>query len=320
MDDIEKQLLALEPEEQTPDEQDELSIFKNAFRNKKEKKRKKNKLFSEIDDALENDDEDLDQMMVDVLHFKPSKKKNRADGELFDVKDKDGKKIKSIEAKFKPELANLQKLLRDNENTIKMIKTVLEPLLTSKARGSSKLLADLIMTMNSANGNRLSTIKEISSVKKSIYDLKIKMEKDSKDEVDGMPMDQFGSRFFDELFRKGRNNVIEAANQSMPEYNVDQTSTLSVDDIVDSHLSEGGEYRSDEANKLISYEYLKPEIYIQKSFNTGDLSVVAIGSNGVQIDDYPVPTLEDLGKLTFNNETHTCTDITGRTFKVIEVD
>ena len=93
MDDIEKQLLALEPEEQTPDEQDELSIFKNAFRNKKEKKRKKNKLFSEIDDALENDDEDLDQMMVDVLHFKPSKKKNRADGELFDVKDKDGKKI-----------------------------------------------------------------------------------------------------------------------------------------------------------------------------------------------------------------------------------
>lgn len=321
MDDIEKQLLALEPEEQTPDDQDELSLFKSAFQNKKEKKRKKkNKLFSEIDNVLENDDEDLDQMMVDVLHFKPSKKKNRADGDLFDVKDKEGKKIKSIEAKFKPELANLQKLLRDNENTIKMIKTVLEPLLTSKARGSSKLLADLIMTMNSANSNRLSTIKEISGVKKAIYDLKIKMEKDDKENVDGMPMDQFGSRFFDELFKKGRNNVIDAANQSMNEYNIDQNSDLSVDDIVNNQLNEGDEYRSEDANKMIAYEHLKPEIYIQKSFNTGELSVVAIGSNGVQIDDYPVPSLEDLGKLTFNNETHTCSDITGRTFKVIEVD
>jgi len=106
----------------------------------------------------------------------------------------------------------------------------------------------------------------------------------------------------------------------MNEYNIDQNSDLSVDDIVNNQLNEGDEYRSEDANKMIAYEHLKPEIYIQKSFNTGELSVVAIGSNGVQIDDYPVPSLEDLGKLTFNNETHTCSDITGRTFKVIEVD
>jgi len=323
MDDLEKDLLDLEPEEQQPNPDDELGIFKSAFNRKKEAKRKKkDKLFSDIDDILENADA-LDQMMIDVMNFKPSKKKNRADGDLFDTKDKNGKKMKSIEAKFKPELANLQKVLRDNEQTAKMIQEVLRPLLTSKARGSSKLLADLLMTLNSANNNRLSTIKEISSVKKSIFDLKLKMEKDKKNKEEGMPMDQFGSQFFDELFRKGRKSIIDGANAAQPEYEiVDDDDELSFDEIAERRLAteDTSDFRSDDAMTNMSFEARKPELCIQKSFTTGELSVVAMDSNGVVIDGYRTPTIEQLGKLTFNNDTHTCTDVTGRSFKVIEIN
>ena len=325
MDDLEKDLMDLAPEEQRPDPDDELGIFRSAFNQKKEakKRKKKDKLFSDIDNILENSDE-LDQMMIDVMNFKPSKKKHRADGDLFDTKDKGSKKLKSIEAKFKPELANLQKILRDNEGTVKMIQDVLKPLLSSKARGSSKLLADLLMTLNSANNNRLSTIKEISSVKKGIFDLKLKMEKDKKAQEEGLPMDQFGSQIIDELFRRGRKNVLDEVNNIQPEYNVidDDDDELSFDEIAERRLAteDTSNFRSDDAMVNMSFEARKPELCVQKSFTTGELSVVAIDSNGVVIDGYRTPTIEQLGKLTFNNDTHTCTDVTGRTFKVIEIN
>ena len=180
------------------------------------------------------------------------------------------------------------------------------------------------MTLNSANNNRLSTIKEISSVKKGIFDLKLKMEKDKQAQEEGLPMDQFGSQIIDELFRRGRKNVLDEVNNIQPEYNVidDDDDELSFDEIAERRLAteDTSNFRSDDAMVNMSFEARKPELCVQKSFTTGELSVVAIDSNGVVIDGYRTPTIAQLGKLTFNNDTHTCTDVTGRTFKVIEIN
>ena len=327
MSELEDDLLALQSYEIEPDDSGgDLNIFKRIDSDRKNKKRKKNKLFKEIDGILDepySGDEDMEF----AASLKSKKKdKVKADGDLFDT-DKNGvKKFKNVEAKFKPEIANLQRILKDNEDTAKAIKEVLKPLITSKSRGSSKLLADLLAALNSANNNRLSVIKEMSSVKKAIYDLKLKIERESKDDGDlGMPADQFGSKMFEELFRMGRGNVIDNANkynQNVDDFVTPTTdeSSESYDDIINSRLStEVNEYRSEDGTKMIEYESRQPEMCIEKSFSTGDVRAVAIDNSGVMIDDYPVPTVEQLGKLTFNNETHTCTDITGRVYKVIEV-
>ncbi len=320
MADLENDLLLLQPDDIEPEAGDDLGLFKRA--ESKKKKKRKLKLFKDIDSILDGDsssgDDDMD--FVSKLKLK-NKDKAKADGDLFDTDGKGVKKFKNVESKFKPELANLQKLLKDNEETSKVIRSVLTPLLTSKARGSSKLVSDLLMALNSANNNRLAVVKELSSVKKAIYDLKIKLDKD-KDDTLGMPADQFGSQLFDELFKQGRRNVIDAANQYNPSFNeyVTTTANQNFEDIVDQRLStESNEYRSEDGNKMIQYENRHPELCIQKSFSTGDISVVAIDSNGVVIDDYPVPTVEELGRLSFNNDSGTCNDITGRTYKVIEV-
>lgn len=308
---IEDELSKLQPEEQQ-DEKNDVSLFKSV-----KKKKKKSKLFNEINSILEDDGrfEDL------VKEFKTSgkKKKNSYDDDLFDTKGKDGKKSKNLENKFKAELNNLQKVLKDNEDLCKNIKDILGPTINSKARGSSKMLLDLIISLNSSLSNRLATIKEIGNLKKSIIELKIKLDKDNP-ETEGIPADQFGSRMFAELFKQGRANVIDNVNgyeQDLDSY-VNSMGNDNFEDIRNNRLdNEKNTYRSDDANKMIGYEYRQPEICVQKAFD-GTVSVVAIDNNGVVIDDYPVPTVDQLGKLSFNTDTGTCTDITGRTFRVIE--
>jgi hypothetical protein len=49
------------------------------------------------------------------------------------------------------------------------------PFISSKARGSSKLISDMFAALNSANNNRLSTLKEISNLKKTAVEIKLKM-------------------------------------------------------------------------------------------------------------------------------------------------
>ena len=324
MSDLESDLLSLQAMDDEPEAGDDLGLFKRA--QSKHKKRRKNKLFKEIDGMLDDYSYSGDDDMAFVTDLKLKKKdKHKADGDLFDADDKasGAKKFKNVEAKFKPELANLQRILKDNEETSKTIRDVLKPLLTSKARGSSKLLADLLIALNSANNNRLAVVKELSSVKKAIYDLKIKLQRDDHDDA-GMPADQFGAKVFDELFKYGRANVVSEANRyntSMDDFIApDADGGPSYDDILNSRLAEeSNEYRSEDGNKMIEYEPRKPKICIEKSFSTGETRAVAIDSEGVTIDDYPVPTNEQLGKLTFNNESGTCTDFSGRVYKVIEV-
>ena len=325
MSDLEQDLLALQADDIDDIEPgDDLALFKRA--EFKKKKRKKNKVFKEIDTYLD-DGFSGDDDMAFITDLKIKKKdKVKADGDLFDTAGDAKKKFKNVEAKFKPEIAHLQKLLKDNEDASQTIRSVLKPLLTSKARGSSKLLADLLLALNSSNNNRLAVVKEMTSVKKAIYDLKIKLERDNKDEDLGLPSDQFGAKMFDELYKMGRSKVLAQANQ----YNTDMSAFVSpdnsappvdnYDDFIDERLStENNSYRSPDGNKMIEYENRHPETCIQKSFSTGDLTVVAIDDTGVVLDDDPVPDIDSLGKLTFNNDSGTCSDSAGRVYKVIEV-
>ena len=159
-------------------------------------------------------------------------------------------------------------------------------------------------------------------MKKAIYDLKIKLQRDDKDDL-GMPADQFGAKMLDELFKAGRSNVVDTANQynqELTQYVNNPQGDMNYEDFISNRLAnETNSYRSEDGTKMIAYESRHPEICIQKSFSTGEFHAVAVDDAGVVIDDYPVPTNEQLGKVVFNNDSGTCTDISGRVYKVIEV-
>lgn len=315
MANIEEELSKLHPVEESVENSDAA-----VFGNMKKKRKRKDKLFSEVSSILDEEDTGDDDMLA-AFHFKARKKKRLDDDEdLFDTRGKDSKKTKNLEAKFRAELGSLQKLLKDNEATAKTIQAILEPILTSKARGSSKMLSDLIMALNSSNNNRLATLREISSLKKSIIDLKIKISKDDKNDGEGVSQEQFGSMLFDQLFKHGRANVINTANSYNPDMEdfVNANNGRSFDDICNDRLNNEAALRSESSTKMIEYEKLQPEIVILKSF-TGETQAIALDNEGNKIEDYPVPTEDQLGKLSFNTENGTCTDRTGRVYKVIEV-
>ena len=263
---------------------------------------------------------DGDDDMLTALHFKAKKHKdNDADGDIFDTSGKGDKKLKSIENKFKPELQALKKLLRENEGTVKNIQDFMTPFISSKARGSSKLISDMFAALNSANNNRLSTLKEISNLKKTAVELKLKMK--AREDGTDIPADQFGSKLFTELFNQGRNSVIQEADAYQPDISQYANTDKSIDEIYDERLAhEDNDYRSEDGNKMIAYEALAPQVCIEKSKLTGEIRVVAIDKDGNYIEDYPVPKVSDLGTLSYNNDTGTATDCTGRLFKVIDVD
>lgn len=304
------------------DSDPDMSFFKKG----KKKKKKKDKLYSEIDSILDDESDSGDDDMFVAMGFKSKKRDDEdVDGDIFDTNGKKDKKLKNIEAKFKPEIANLQKLLKENENLSKSIKAILDPIFTSRARIPYKTLVDLITAYNVTNSNKMQNIKEMGNLKKSIMDLKIKMDaKDKSSET--LQMDEYGSQLFDQLFKSGRKTVIDQINEYSPAMDDTMIGQYSkpIDDVLNERLDSeandaGSSFRTMEGSKYIQYENLQPELYVQKSFSTGDLDVVAVGNDGVVIDDYPVPSIEQLGKLTFNPEANTCTDQTGRVFKVMEV-
>lgn len=316
--DIEKELEDLQSSEEEID--DDLSLYSKIKGKKKSKKN--DKLDYQIRKALDAHEDSQSELdfIEDYINNGKKKKKRLNDGDIFSGGD-ENKKIKNIEAKFKPELANLVKLLKENEATSKLINEIIIPMVKNKSsRVTYKGLTDLLAALNTANSNRLSTIREIGSIKKSIIDLKIKSKKDEPNNND-LPMDQFGSRIFEELFREGRSNVVAKANeyQNINNYALPD-SAKSFDEICEERLStENNRYRSEEGSKVIEYESRNPELCIRKSFSTGDMDIVAIDSDGVIIEDYPVPDINTLGTININPDTNTATDMTGRSFKVIDI-
>ena len=233
---------------------------------------------------------------------------------------------------FAEELTMLYDLLDDaNKFNKKLIKKY-DSIDGSKAKGTSKYLNDLIASVLTSNTNKLQIIKEITNLKKTIQELKIKADgKKLNLGEDGSIEDQANS-FFNNIMSVGRNNFISALNGEDDqfyaiEYSDDQdieyVNTLpdvqeDLHNKINERLMNEESNRSAEADKYIIYENLKPEYVIMFNVMDNTWEVVAIDKDGQRIPDYPVPTRRDLGKVKFSHDNRFATDAYGRTYKVME--
>ena len=201
----------------------------------------------------------------------------------------------------------------------------------SKAKGTSKYLNDLIESVIASNTSKLHIIKEITSLKKTIQELKIKAD-GKKAGSDTTSIEGQANSFFKDIMSVGRNNFVSALNGD-PDHNfidmeysedmdIEYANSLpDVNDYVHDRINERlmeSSTRSADAEKYIMYEHLRPELVIFFNVLDNTWEVVAIDKDGQKIIDYPVPTRKELGKCKFSSDNRYMTDAFGRSYKVME--
>ena len=246
-------------------------------------------------------------------------------------------KYKEDENEFKKEFAEeltmLYDLLDDANKFSKKLNKKYDSIDGSKAKGTSKYLNDLIASVLTSNTNKLQIIKEITNLKKTIQELKIKSDgKYAKAGGDGTLEDQTNS-FFSNIMNVGRNNFVSALNGDPdihfmnPDYSndddIEYANSLpdaqdAIHEMINERLNNEGNGRSIEAEKYIIYENLKPELVIMYSVLDNSWEMIAQDKDGQRIIDYPVPTKKELGKMKFSSDRKFATDSYGRSYKVIE--
>ena len=233
---------------------------------------------------------------------------------------------------FKEELSMLYDLLDESNKFGKKLTKKYDSIDGSKAKGTSKYLNDLIASILASNTNKLQIIKEINSLKKTIQELKIKAD-GKKANVDTESLEGQANSFFRDIMSVGRNNFVSALNndpdtQITYEYSLDDDieyanalpdAQAALHDRINERLeNEAGTSRSAEADKYIIYENLKPELIVLYNNLDNSWEIIAVDKDGQRINDYPVPTRGELGKVKFSQDGRFMTDGYGRSYKCID--
>jgi len=333
-----------------PEQSDEPLVL-SSF-GKKKKKKKKNKLL-EVDflgvknDPIVEDGEDsdekidavLEESLIDIDEILNRDDEDKIDEDIIDEQRRSYDKLKKEENPYKKEFAEeltlLYNLLDEMNKFGQDLEKKYKSLESSKVRGISKYTNDLIMSIISTKSNKLSVLKEIANIKKTIADLKIKMDAKNKATEGSSSLDQIASSYFNKVLGYGRNRFIRDYTSS------GVGSSDEIDEIVEEIEEKKNEYRpweleniqraieerleneenvfrSEAGNKYIEYENRDVKIYVNRCIDTGEWHFVALDRNMQRVDDYPLPKKRDIGKVKFSDDGRYATDERGRTFKVLE--
>lgn len=275
-------------------------------------------------DLIEKRLDDIDNSFSDEIIVTERKRYKNA-------KPKDG-----YEEEFSQVLALLYDSLKSNEQLDKDLDKLVKPAFASRNRQMSKYVVDLISAKISNNGNKLSTIKEISATLKKISDLRANDKKNANSYGGEHNPDLIAGAFFDRVSSMGRNSFLNMVNQpgaldaiSDVEFeNVEQPykqtnyNGMSEDDLIDMDMDEVLKDvplgRSKEDSLRVKYENLKPRIIIVKYPSDNSWEFYAMDKNGEIIEDYPVPDKEAVGRITFSYDGRTASDAQGKVYSVYE--
>lgn len=339
----------------TPEEEEETkTAFKlseiSKSKKKKKKDKKKKKLDMEMDvihhgqliDGKSNSDDSYDPTFIDIDEILSEEDAERDISDMiigeqrnsYDKLKKDGNQYKKTYAE---ELTILYDLLEDLTRFGKDLEKKYKALDSSRVRGISKYTNDLIMAILTSKSNKLSILREITSIKTKIEDFKLKAEAKAAKSENTHTVENLAASYFQKVLDHGRNRFMDHAGVSgITQYREDDGDDDFYDEIMDeggtndslanrtlaeieSRLqSEGNIFRSAAGNKYIEYENRGVKEYIKRCIDTGDWEFIAIDRDNQQIYDYPLPRKKDVGKVRFSEDGKMATDDRGRSYKVIE--
>lgn len=300
-------------------------------------------------DLLIDENDDISNMMIDgesiadLIERRLDDIDNSFSDDIIVTERKRYKNSKpkdSYEEEFSQVLALLYDSLKSNEQLDKDLDKLVKPAFSSRNRQMSKYVVDLIAAKISNNGNKLSTIKEISATLKKISDLRSNDKKNASYGGEHNP-DLIAGAFFDRVSSMGRNSFVNMVSQpgainaisdvefeDVSDYDTESSEVnyngLSEDKLIDVDMDEVLKDvplgRSEEDSLRVKYEPLKPKIIIVKYPSDNTWEFYAIDKNGEIIEDYPVPNKNDVGRVIFSYDGRTASDSQGKVYTVYEND
>ncbi len=317
--------------------QEKTVLLSQLKKNKKKiKKQKKNKNIDILPSSEENQSKLID--VDEFLDAEMYEEESISDGIVKEQKlgyEKRKKDSNPFKKEFSEELTLLYDLLDEVNEFSKVLDKQYKAMTGSKVRGTSKFLNDMTLNLLSSKTNKLQIIKEITNLKKTIADLKIKSDAKNKgNESAANSATNIASQYLRQVMQMGRNQVIgklkdeasfsasDERNDALDAFNRQRTSYNEADmDEIDSIISqrldsEENPFRSSDGNKYIKYENMDITIVVKRCIDTGEWEFVAIDSDEQVVYDYPVPKKDSVGTMKFKDGL--ASDSMGRMYKVIE--
>ena len=340
-----------------PDEEEK--VIEKKEKKKKEKKAKKKSskkgsLIAELDvdviygnsvlTAMDDYDDDDDLLLddnpnqIDVNRlFEDDDYDDDMENIIYDQKKayKKNKKAEGYMNQFAEELSLLYGLLEEANDFGSDLDKLYQGMIKN-SRGFSKSTTELINSILSAKQTKLSVLKEIASVKKTIADLTLKESKSSGDNGAVGGVNTLAASYLNSIIKHGRNNFVNAMNSSGEEYDQrseeiedfvsrvgdyeDDDERYSLNEEIMQSLEEDSKYniRSDESDAFIRNESKEVTVKVERNVSSGDWDFIAIDKNGLRVWDYPLPEKTRVSPVKFTSDGAFCTDKYGRSYKVIE--
>lgn len=294
------------------------------------KKKKKDK-FSKI---MQDSDEFLNKYASNLIDDFDSYMENSfADDEDINLKNSLiglGRKY-ARDTSVTAETSEITKAFSGNE---KLLSTLLDEIDNDKARlqkdidslrmmrtKNFKVLSEMVDTKSQYQNTALSVIKELNNMKKSQFDLQLKMNKKKDDEEGDGSLGT--SKAIQQLFGIGRNNIMssiggyEAVSGAILDDDSTGVSSRVYDDI-DDELIQKKYFNSDsetDGDKFLKYEDLDVE-YVLLIDDDNNKTVIAEDRDGNIIHDYPMPSNVDELNFEINETLGIASDELHRKYKV----
>ena len=228
---------------------------------------------------------------------------------------------------FAEELTLLYNLLNESTHFGKKLDRKFDAMEGNKTRGINKFSNDLAMSIISVKGNKLSILKEIASIKKTIADLKFKESKGK--EEGGGSMERLASSYLKGIMTQGRGDFIKnMGSAGYDDYTSEDDHVTSahlnsyeqddIDEVISRRLNdEGNPFRSKEGSLNIEMETLGIRTMIKYNLDTGEWYFFNVDRDGQRVDGYPLPSADK--KIKWSEDYTSATDEWNGIYKVLSV-
>lgn len=168
-----------------------------------------------------------------------------------------------------------------------------------------KMLADMISAKNSMQSTQLSIVKEVNSLRKSIYDMRQK--EAARKEAENAGSNDISANTLQSIFSSSRAGLVNsmggysgvsgARNEDSDDssYNFIVSDEMDDEEIQRRYFKDSGNSNSEDGSKFLEYEDRGVEYVLLVDEDNKVQGVIAEDKDGIMIPDYPMPNnIEDL--------------------------
>ena len=224
--------------------------------------------------------------------------------------DSDGDE-NEVSRAFSPQEMKLNDLYSEVSKDIDQIdKDLVEMRMMHTGRNMQRM-TELINAKAQYHNTRLSILKEISSIKKSQFDIKSKINKDKPQDGDNSML---SSSIIQSVFGMGHESILDSVGGRTVSSGANVGSVNESPDYYDEPDDLVIEEDDSEGDKFIQYENAGVELVLEE-YDDGTKKVYAEDRDGNKVHDYPIPN--DINSLTFdiNTRAEIATDQLQRNYK-----